>query len=128
MLAKHDRIFTHTGGVAARPWELLHALQGCRDHGVDQKVFFASGFPFDTPARAVEALYSVNAMVQSTPLPMIARSVLREIVERDAMSLLGMGAPPMRAERQPMRALAAGLTLPENDSPASGPQSARTPS
>ena len=116
MLAKHDRVFTHTGGIAARPWELLHALQSCRDHGVDQKVFFASGFPFDTPARAVEAIYSINAMVQSTPLPIVARSVLREIVERDAMSLLGMGAPPARAERQPMRALAAGLRVGEAES------------
>ena len=121
MLSKHDRVFTHTGGVAARPWELLQALQGCRDHGVDQKVFFASGFPFDTPARAVEALYSVNAMVQSTPLPMVARSVLREIVERDAMSLLGMGAPPARADRQPMRALAAGLRVGESASSETNP-------
>jgi predicted TIM-barrel fold metal-dependent hydrolase len=106
ILAKHDRVFTHTAGVVARPWELLQALELCRDHGVDRKVLFASGFPFDTPARAIEALYGVNAMVHATSLPRVARSVLREIVERDSISLLGLGRPPMPRERDAHRSLA----------------------
>lgn len=121
MLSKHDRVFTHLAGVAARPWELLTTLQSCRDRGIDQKVFFASGFPFDTPARAVEAVYSINAMVQSTPLPHISRSVLREIVERDAISILGIGEPPSPSERRPMRALAAGLPLAPDARASTGP-------
>lgn len=106
LLAKHDRVFTHTASVAARPWELLQSLELCRDHGVDRKVLFASGFPFDTPTRAIEAIYGVNAMVHATNLPRVARSVLREIVERDSMSLLGLGRPPAPRERDASRALA----------------------
>ncbi|MSR40686.1 MAG: hypothetical protein EXS10_02140 [Phycisphaerales bacterium] len=94
MLAKHDRVFTHVAGIAARPWQLLNALEICRDLGVESKVLFASGFPFDTPARAIEAVYSVNGWVHATALPHIARSALREIVERDSISLLGIGVPP----------------------------------
>jgi predicted TIM-barrel fold metal-dependent hydrolase len=106
MLAKHDRVFTTTAGVAARPWELLQALQGCRDHAVEHKVLFGSGFPFDTPARAIEALYAGNGMVSTTPLPQIPRSVVRQIVERDSVSLLGLGVPPAQGDRSTTRMLA----------------------
>ncbi len=106
LLAKHDRVFTTTAGVAARPWELMQTLQSCRDHGVEHKVLFASGFPFDLPTRAIEAIYSVNSMLSASSLPNIARSVLREIVERDSISLLGLGVPPAAGERSLTRTLA----------------------
>ncbi|MCX5650014.1 MAG: amidohydrolase family protein [Planctomycetota bacterium] len=111
LLGKHDRVFTTTAGAASRPWELLNALQGARDHGVDRKVCFGSGFPFDTPARAIEAIYGVNSLIHGTPLPHIARSVLREIVERDAISLLGLGVPPAPNPRDTTRALANDAAL-----------------
>lgn len=111
LLAKHDRVFTTVAGIAARPWELLGALQGARDHGVEQKVLFASGFPFDLPSRAIEAVYSVNSMVATTPLPHLPRAMLREIVERDSVSLLGLGTAPEQLERTANRALASDSTL-----------------
>jgi predicted TIM-barrel fold metal-dependent hydrolase len=109
LVAKHDRVFTTLAGVASRPWELLQVLQQSRDMGVDAKLLFASGFPFDTAARAIEAIYSVNTAVHSTHLPHVARSVLREIVERDAVSLLGLGVPPTPRDRLAPRPLAARL-------------------
>ena len=111
LLGKHDHVFTTTACVASRPWDLLNALQGARDHGVDRKVCFGSGFPFDTPARAIEAIYGVNTLIHGTQLPHIARSVLREIVERDAISLLGLGVPPAPNTRDTTRALATDTPL-----------------
>jgi predicted TIM-barrel fold metal-dependent hydrolase len=109
LMAKHDRVFTTTAGIAAKPWALLHALQSARDWGVDGKILFASGFPFDTPARAAESVYAVNAMLAGTGLPLVSRAALRDIVERDSISLLGLGAvPPPRAALLE-RTLAAGL-------------------
>ena len=109
MLAKHDRVFTTTAAIAARPWDLLNTLQSARDHGVDRKIFFASGFPFDSPARAIESIYGINGLIHGTPLPSIARSILREIVERDAISLLGLGTPPIARDRDARRMLAREL-------------------
>lgn len=106
LLAKHDRVLTTTAGIAARPWELMLALQSARDHGVEGKILFASGFPFDTPARAIESIYGVNAMFAHSSLPPIPRSTLREIVERDAISLLGLGVPPEEGDRSTPRLLA----------------------
>lgn len=127
LCAKHERVYATLSGVASRPWDLLHVLQQCRDLGIDSKLLFGSGFPFDTPVRAIEAIYSVNAAVQSTHLPHIARSVLREIVERDAVSLLGLGVAPPPRDRLAPRALAARLELdgsmggePTSDGPLDG--------
>jgi uncharacterized protein len=106
MLAKHDRVYATTAGLAFRPWELLQTLQLCRDHGVEERVLFASGFPFDTPARAIEAVYSVNSMVAASSLPAIPRSVLRGIIERDSISQLGLGVAPAPGDRSTVRTLA----------------------
>ena len=111
MLGKHDRMFTTVAGIAARPWELLGALQGARDHGVEQKILFGSGFPFDLPARAIEAVYGVNALLATTPLPQLPRAMLREIVERDSISLLGLGRGPEVVDRITHRALAGDATI-----------------
>jgi hypothetical protein len=122
LLAKHDRVFTTTAGIAARPWELLHALQAARDHGVDRKVLFGSGFPFDVPVRAIESIYGINIALQATQLPHIARSALREIVERDSITLIGLGTPPPPGNRQSDRALASiSPRALEGDQPAANP-------
>ena len=53
----------------------------------------------------------MNSLIHGTPLPHIARSVLREIVERDAISLLGLGVPPAPNPRDTTRALANDAAL-----------------
>ena len=65
----------------------------------------------DETARAIEAIYGVNTLIHGTQLPHIARSVLREIVERDAISLLGLGVPPVPNPRDTTRALATDAPL-----------------
>lgn len=104
LLAKHPGVHADLAGVASRPWQLFNALQTAMSLGVLDKLLFASGFPYETPARAIENLYSVNSFAHGTPLPAIPRSLLRSIVERDPMPLLGVemqwlgGANPRSAK------------------------------
>ena len=51
---------------------------------------FGSGFPLSTPQQAIESLYSVNRSVKGTPLPSVSRSLVKEIVERNALKCLGI--------------------------------------
>jgi len=90
LLEKHPNIYATTAGVASRPWQLYNALMGAFGLGVMNKLLFGSGFPFDTPAKTIEALYSVNAYCHGTQLPSIPRSAIRSIVERDGLAVLGI--------------------------------------
>jgi predicted TIM-barrel fold metal-dependent hydrolase len=90
LLGKHEHLFADTAMVAGRPWELYNILllaQGC---DVLDRLLFGSGFPFVTPESAIEAMYSINGFSQGTTLPSIPRSLLRMIVERDSLSVLGI--------------------------------------
>ena len=102
LLGKHERVFADISGVASRPWQLYNALLSASSLGVMDRLLFGSGFPLETPARAIEALYTVNAFSHGTQLPSIARASIRSIVERDSLACLGIdseiSAPPPRTE------------------------------
>jgi predicted TIM-barrel fold metal-dependent hydrolase len=92
LLGKHANVFAEISGVAGRPWQLYNALLSAMSFGVMDKLLFGSGFPWHTPAKAIEALYSVNGYSHGTPLPSIPRTQIRGIVERDSLSCLGIDA------------------------------------
>ncbi|MBT8484401.1 MAG: amidohydrolase family protein [Phycisphaerales bacterium] len=100
LLQKHDNVWADISGVASRPWQLYNALLNASSLDVMGKLLFGSGFPFETPAKTIESLYSVNAFSQGTQLPAVPRSQIRGIVERDTLTALGLDAivPPPRAK------------------------------
>jgi hypothetical protein len=57
---------------------------------VMDRLFFASGWPVETPAKAIETVYSINGFANGTQLPSIPRPLLRSIVERDVLAELGI--------------------------------------
>ncbi len=90
LLVKHERVFASLAGLMGRSWTLFGALQQAEGLGVLDRMLFASGFPYVTPAQAIENLYSVNAFSSGTQLPSIPRSQLKAIVERNSLPLLGI--------------------------------------
>ena len=105
LLAKHEHVWSDISGVAGRPWQLYTALLNASGYRVLHKLLFGSGFPFETPAKVIEAIYSVNAFSHGSQLPTIPRSQLRAMVERDVISCLGLEVTigPGQAERQTRR-------------------------
>ena len=92
LLGKHGNIFADISGVASRPWQLYTTLLNATSFRVMDRLLFGSGFPRETPAKAIESLYSVNAYNQGTQLPSIPRAQIRGIVERDSLACLGIEA------------------------------------
>jgi uncharacterized protein len=93
LLSKHRQVYADISGVArppGGPWLLYNALQSALGLHVMNKLLFASGFPRETPAKTIEALYSVNSLTSGTQLPSIPRSQVRGIIERDSFALLGI--------------------------------------
>ena len=104
LLGKHSNLWADLSSVASRPWQLYNALLNASSFQVMDKLLFGSGFPGETPAKTIEALYSVNAFSHGTQLPAVPRSLIRGIVERDTLTCLGIDAiispmPASGAER-----------------------------
>ena len=90
LLGKHDNVYADVSGLLSRPWQAYNALVSAYQYGVIDKLLFGSDFPYRSAAECIEALYSINQIAQGTNLPLIPREALRGIVERDALSLLGL--------------------------------------
>jgi len=93
LLGKHPGIYAETSGLVSHSWRLYTALLQAFEAGVIDKIFFGSGFPFQLPSTAVEAIYSLNSYSLGTPLPSIPRAALRAVVERNPVTTLGIRAP-----------------------------------
>ena len=103
LLAKHPNVYADIAGVVSRPWQLYNALLSATSLGVMDKLMFGSGFPGEEPAKAIEALYSINSYSHGTQLPAVPRTLLHGIVERDSLAQLGIDAeitPHQEADRE----------------------------
>jgi hypothetical protein len=89
LIAKHRQVFADLSGVGSRSWQLYSALLTAANLGVMDKLLLGSGFPFDTPARVIERIYSVNAFSLGTQLPTVPRTALRSLIERDGLACVG---------------------------------------
>lgn len=90
LIGKHRHVYADISGLVIRRWPAYNALANAYDYGVIDKLLFGSDFPYSNPADCIEALYSINQLVQGTNLPVVPRESLRGIVERDALELLGL--------------------------------------
>ena len=93
LIGKHQHVYAELSDVVSRPWELYTLLLSSHQQHVIDHLLLGTDFPFFTPEKAITALYSVNMLIQGTNLPGVSREQLRGIVERDALSCLGITSP-----------------------------------
>ncbi|HEX3356446.1 MAG TPA: amidohydrolase family protein [Tepidisphaeraceae bacterium] len=91
LLSKHGNVFADVSGLLGRPWQAYNAMINAHQYGVMDKLLFGSDFPYTSATECIESLYSLNQMAQGTQLPLVPREALRGIVERDTLTLLGLG-------------------------------------
>lgn len=103
LLGKHLNVYANVAGLLPQAWRSYSALLSAYEYGVMGKLLFGSDFPYRSPAACIEALYSVNLLCSGTNLTTIPREQLRGIVERDALTLLGIGVEG--AEREITRSV-----------------------
>jgi predicted TIM-barrel fold metal-dependent hydrolase len=106
MLAKHEHVYAEISWLLHEPWQAYQALLNAYQLGVTDKLLFGSGFPFASASHCIEELYSISHLVHGTNLPTIPREQLRGIVERDALSLLGIPRPVEQLVPEPAPTMA----------------------
>jgi len=99
-------VYAEISWLLHQPWQAYQALLSAYQCGVIEKLLFGSGFPSAPASLCIEALYSLNHLCHGTNLPTIPREQLRGIVERDALTLLGIADGRSPAPRRPTRNLA----------------------
>ncbi|HTV46940.1 MAG TPA: amidohydrolase family protein [Phycisphaerae bacterium] len=90
LLGKHKNVLANLAGLLRRPWIAYDALVRAHQMDVIDQLLFGSDFPFASAADCIETLYNINQFASGTPLPVIPRSLLRKIVERPVLDLLGI--------------------------------------
>jgi predicted TIM-barrel fold metal-dependent hydrolase len=93
LIGKHPRVFADVAGLIRRPLAAHHWLVLAWQFDVADKILFGSDFPYLTAAGAIESLYRLHEIAQGTNLPTVPREVLRSIIERDALEVLGIARP-----------------------------------
>lgn len=106
LLAKHPNVFAEVSWLLDQHWQAYQSLLAAYHADVIDKLLFGSGFPHAPASACIESLYSINHLCQGTNLPSIPREQLRGIVERDALTLLGIPAPPGPPRRSRPQAVA----------------------
>ena len=101
LLGKHANIYADVSALLHRPWQAYNALLSAYQYGVMDKLLFGSDFPYTHATAAIESLYRINQLVTGTNLPTVPRQHLAAIVERDALSLLGMDQSASASSSRP---------------------------
>lgn len=93
LLSKHRNLYADISGLIRRPWNAYNALVTAHQYAVTDKLLFGSDFPFMPASEAIECVYRLNEVTHGAPLPVVPREALRGIVERDALTALGIRGP-----------------------------------
>lgn len=90
LLAKHPHVYADVAALVRRPWQAYNAFVMAHQYHVMDKVLFGSDFPFMTVAEAIESVFRLYEVSRGTNLPTVPREVLRTVVERDTLNVLGI--------------------------------------
>ena len=91
MAAKHENVYADLTIRPSRVWEVYNIVVRAHENGVMEKLLFGSGFPFARAGECIETLLGFNKLLADTNLPTVPRGNIRSIIERDTLSLLGIG-------------------------------------
>jgi predicted TIM-barrel fold metal-dependent hydrolase len=71
-------------------WDFYNSLELAREWGQLDKLLFGSDYPVTTPKETMNGIRSINNMLEGTKLPRIPDEMIEEIINRDALDLLGI--------------------------------------
>lgn len=90
MITKHKNVYADLSITPQRIWEIYNLVVTCYESGIMNKLLFGSGYPQASPSECIETLLGFNKLMANTNLPNVPREEIREIIERDTMSILGI--------------------------------------
>ncbi len=93
VIRKHPHVWADVSAGFYRPWSFYQSLRLAAEWGVMGKLLLGSDYPVTTPGETITGLRAVNDIVAGTRLPAVPHEAIEEIVERDALTALGLTLP-----------------------------------
>lgn len=92
-IRKHKNLYSDISALHYRPFQFFQTLMLVQEYGVWDKVLFGTDYPFTTVAATLDALRSMNEMVEGTNFPRLDETAIEEMIYRDSLALLGIPRP-----------------------------------
>lgn len=90
MVAKHENVYADLTIKPGSVWQVYNMVVAANECKVMDKLLFGSGFPSSNAGECMETLLGFNKLLADTNLPTVPRGEIRNIIERDALNLLGI--------------------------------------
>jgi hypothetical protein len=90
VVRKHPHVYADLSALYYRPWQFYNTLVAAQEYKVTHKLLFGTDYPFAKAQESIVGLRSANTVTGNSGLPKISEQVIQDILERDAMSLLGL--------------------------------------
>ena len=90
VIRKHPNVYADISAQFYRPWSYYNAFRLATEWGVLHKLLFGSDFPVATPQETIDAMSTVNDILEGTALPRVPEDEMEKILHRDSLELLGL--------------------------------------
>jgi predicted TIM-barrel fold metal-dependent hydrolase len=98
VIRRNANLYADISALYYRPWQFYNSMRLLTEYRAEGKVLFGSDFPFTTTGDSIDALRQINAVLGQSGLPAVPEEVTEGILQRDALSALGL-ADPRKAAR-----------------------------
>lgn len=79
---RNPNIYTEISAIFYRPWQFWNGLICAQEYRITErdKIFWGTDFPFSTVEESIEALRTVNRVVEGTGLPRVSEATIEAIL------------------------------------------------
>jgi predicted TIM-barrel fold metal-dependent hydrolase len=90
VIRKHPNVYADISANFYRPFSFWEQMIKAAEWNVLDKLLFGTDFPVTTVQETIDGLRHVNQVVEGTRLPRVPEEAIEGIIQRDALSLLGL--------------------------------------
>ena len=90
VIRKHPNVYADVSGQFYRPWQMYNGMRLAYEWSVMHKLLFASDWPLTTPQETIDNLRGFNDFAQRYHLPEVPMELFEAVIQRDALTLLGI--------------------------------------
>jgi predicted TIM-barrel fold metal-dependent hydrolase len=96
VIRRNPNVYADLSALYYRPWQFYNSMRLLVEYRTETKVLFGSDFPFTTTEDSLKGVRNLNAALGQSGLPRVPETIIEDLIQRDALSLLGLEHPAKR--------------------------------